>query len=177
MRSINITFLYWTARTQLAVREIARINVVPHGNKTSTVPHKLLLFVASRIDVSFAIQPAPSLDAFVDVRRKWTPPIHTQNTRIRPRAQKKILRTKKEKGAHRRHGISKHVLHCSRHSTLGINWHLSRHLDSTFLGVVVVRNNNTVDAKRSIKRTLFCTPRRHFISNSILFLCRLLTKR
>ena len=70
MRSINITFLYWTARTQLAVREIARINVVPHGNKTSTVPHKLLLFVASRIDVSFAIQPAPSLDAFVDVRRK-----------------------------------------------------------------------------------------------------------
>ena len=70
-----------------------------------------------------------------------------------------------------RHRISEHVLHCSRHSTLGINWHLSRHLDSTFLGVVVVRNNNTVDfAKRSIiKRTLFCTPRRHFISNS--FFC------
>jgi hypothetical protein len=67
----------------------------------------------------------------LDKQKKYTDKVlMSSKTKQRERERDNIIRERTKKAAHRRQGISKHVLHCSRHSKEGTYWHLSRHLDS-----------------------------------------------
>ncbi len=65
----------------------------------------------------------------LDKQKKYTDKV-LMSSKTKQRERDDIIRERTKKAAHRRQGISKHVLHCSRHSKEGTYWHLSRHLDS-----------------------------------------------
>ena len=166
------------------MREIPRIHIVPYRDKSRTISYELLLLVPARIDVPFAIQSASSFYAFVYVRRKRTPPETVLREKKNTQAKHKfwIKREKKKKQRHTLcarayekrerkrtptrayHGISRHVLHCSLHSKLGMNWHLSRHFAWT------TTRKKEVEKVRK-KFIIFCDAKK--VSLSITHVCAL----
>ena len=66
----------------------------------------------------------------LDKTKKYTDKVLSSKNKRERERERNNIRERAKKAPHRRQGISKHVLHCSRHSKEGIYWHLSRHLDS-----------------------------------------------